>query len=132
MMKISKKGMLECGLTWCFLHRSHLEVLTLGRGFLSDEFFFLLAGCESLQSLSITDATLGSGGAQEIQLRHESLCSLQIVKCRVLRIAIRLASFLSFEFEIVGPCSLFFIQATLSFGAGSELQTVGVRSMWKG
>jgi hypothetical protein len=67
----------------------NLEILTLGHGFLSDGFFYLLAGCESLQSLSITDATLGSGGAQEIQLRHESLRSLQIVKCRVLRIAIR-------------------------------------------
>nr|XP_024377895.1 F-box/LRR-repeat protein 15-like isoform X3 [Physcomitrium patens] len=67
----------------------NLKVLTLGRGFLSDGFFYLLSGSESLQSLSITDATLGSGGAQEIQLKHESLRYLQVVKCRVLRIAIR-------------------------------------------
>lgn len=95
-----------------FLHRSNLEVLTLGRGFLSDEFFFLLAGCNSLQSLSITDATLGSGGAQEIQLRHESLCSLQIVKCRVLRIAIRLAFFFIIWIGDCKTCCLFFVLQT--------------------
>ncbi|KAL2631590.1 hypothetical protein R1flu_016276 [Riccia fluitans] len=68
----------------------NLEVLTLGRGFLSDGFFYALAvECSSLQNLSITDAVLGNGGAQEIQLRHDSLRRLQIQKCRVLRIAIR-------------------------------------------
>ncbi|KAG6555990.1 hypothetical protein Mapa_001930 [Marchantia paleacea] len=68
----------------------NLEVLTLGRGFLSDGFFYALAlECAALQHLSITDAVLGNGGAQEIQLRHDSLRRLQIQKCRVLRIAIR-------------------------------------------
>ncbi|CAK9278008.1 unnamed protein product [Sphagnum jensenii] len=67
----------------------NLEVLTLGRGVLNDGFFCALMECVSLQKLSITDAVLGSGGAQEIQLRHDSLRCLQIVKCRVLRIAIR-------------------------------------------
>lgn len=83
-----------------------MEVLTLGRGFFSDGFFYLLSGCESLQNLSITDATLGSGGAQEIQLKHESLRSLQILKCRVLRIAIRLTSFLHLNLRLL---RLFFI-----------------------
>lgn len=71
----------------------NLEVLTLGRGVLNDGFFCALMECVSLQKLSITDAVLGSGGAQEIQLRHDSLRCLQIVKCRVLRIAIRFVQF---------------------------------------
>ncbi|CAM6098750.1 unnamed protein product [Calypogeia fissa] len=68
----------------------NLEVLKLSKGYLSDGFFYALAvECSSLQTLSISDATLGSGGAQEIVLRHESLRRLVIFKCRVLRIAIR-------------------------------------------
>ncbi len=64
-------------------------MLTLGKGILSDGFFHVLTECISLRKLSITDAILGSGSAQEIQLQHVSLCCLQIMKCRVLRIAIR-------------------------------------------
>lgn len=73
----------------CGAYRS-LEVLNLSRGTLSDGFFYALAGeCSSLLNLSISDATLGSGGAQEIILRHESLRRLHIFRCRVLRISIR-------------------------------------------
>lgn len=67
----------------------NLEILTLGRNFLTEMFFHALSDCASLRKLNITDAILGSGGAQEVQLRHEGLRSLQIIKCRVLRIAIR-------------------------------------------
>lgn len=75
----------------CMLECRNLEVLTLGRSFLSEVFFYALFDRASLQKLSITKAILGSGGAQEIQLRHEGLRHLQIVECRVLRIAIRSA-----------------------------------------
>lgn len=64
-------------------------MLTLGRMFLSEMFFFALSERASLRKLSITGANLGSGGAQEIQLRHEEIRELHIAKCRVLRIAIR-------------------------------------------
>lgn len=90
----------------------NLEILTLGRGPLSDGFFYLLAGCESLQSLSIMDATLGSGGAQEIQLRHESLRTLQILKCRVLRIAIRFILCHKYS-KYLGRVSLFVLASFL-------------------
>lgn len=61
----------------------------MGRMFLSEMFFYALSERASLRKLSITGANLGSGGAQEIQLRHEEIRELQIDKCRVLRIAIR-------------------------------------------
>ncbi|KAJ7569656.1 hypothetical protein O6H91_01G087500 [Diphasiastrum complanatum] len=67
-----------------------LQALVLGRGTFGDGIFHALGTeCSSLKSLSITDAVLGSGGSQEIQFRHDSLCTLEIVKCRVLRIAIK-------------------------------------------
>jgi Leucine-rich repeat (LRR) protein len=109
----------------------NLEVLTLGRGFLSDEFFFQLAGCNSLQSLSITDATLGSGGTQEIQLRHESLCSLQIVKCRVLRIAIRCTLLETLSLKRTGTASaILHCPRLLSLDVSSchKLSDAGVRA----
>lgn len=65
-------------------------MLTLGRSFYTEMFFYALSDCASLRKLSMTDATLGSGGPQEVQLRHEGLRSLHMIKCRVLRIAIRL------------------------------------------
>lgn len=67
----------------------NLEVLTLGGNLLDEMFFSTISNSASLRTLSITDASLGSGGAQEVQLRHEGLRSLQIIKCRVLRLAIR-------------------------------------------
>lgn len=73
----------------CSYNCRNLEVLTLGRMFLSEMFFFALSERASLRKLSITGANLGSGGAQEIQLRHEEIRELHIAKCRVLRIAIR-------------------------------------------
>lgn len=90
----------------------------MGRGFLSDGFFYLLSGSESLQSLSITDATLGSGGAQEIQLKHESLRYLQVVKCRVLRIAIRFTFFLHLDLTLPDLLSVLHLGAVMNFSDG--------------
>lgn len=67
-----------------------LTELQLAGGCLSEAFFYALAmECAVLQKLEIHDSVLGSGGAQEIQLRHDSLLYLVVKKCRVLRIAIR-------------------------------------------
>ncbi|MED6206877.1 F-box/LRR-repeat protein 15 [Stylosanthes scabra] len=66
----------------------NLEVLTLGKGHLSDGFFHALEDCSMLKRLSISDATLGSG-IQEISITHYRMCHLQITKCRVMRIAVR-------------------------------------------
>ncbi|XP_027354138.1 F-box/LRR-repeat protein 15-like isoform X2 [Abrus precatorius] len=66
----------------------NLEVLTLGRGHIADSFFHALADCSMLKRLSINDAILGSG-IQEISINHDRLCHLQLIKCRVMRIAVR-------------------------------------------
>ncbi|MED6155941.1 F-box/LRR-repeat protein 15 [Stylosanthes scabra] len=66
----------------------NLEVLTLGKGHISDGFFHALEDCSMLKRLSINDATLGSG-IQEISITHYRMCHLQITKCRVMRIAVR-------------------------------------------
>ncbi|CAM6026920.1 unnamed protein product [Sphagnum balticum] len=83
----------------------NLEVLTLGKGILSDGFFHVLTECISLRKLSITDAILGSGSAQEIQLQHGSLRCLQIMKCRVLRIAIRCPQLQTLSLKRTGTAS---------------------------
>ncbi|XP_055820352.1 F-box/LRR-repeat protein 15 [Solanum dulcamara] len=66
----------------------NLETLTLGRGQLGETFFQALTDCHVLKNLTINDATLGNG-IQEIPIYHDSLCVLQLVKCRVLRVSIR-------------------------------------------
>ncbi|XP_020104020.1 F-box/LRR-repeat protein 15 isoform X2 [Ananas comosus] len=66
----------------------HLETLILGKGQLSDGFFFALADCPALTTLSICDASLGNG-LHEVTVYHERLRDLHIVKCRVLRISVR-------------------------------------------
>ncbi|XP_024523229.1 F-box/LRR-repeat protein 15 [Selaginella moellendorffii] len=67
-----------------------LQVLSLGEGLYGDPFFHALsAECASLRTLSISDAVLGSGASQEIQIRHDHLLKLDIVKCRVLRVHVR-------------------------------------------
>ncbi|KAH6792402.1 F-box family protein [Perilla frutescens var. hirtella] len=66
----------------------NLEVLTLGKGQLGETFFQALTDCHTLRSLTINDATLGTG-LQEIPIHHDRLHDLQIVKCRVLRVSIR-------------------------------------------
>lgn len=74
-----------------YIHRG-LRNLNLHKGILTDSFFTALAtGCFALQQLSITDAILGMGGSQEVLVRHENLQQLHVIKCRVMRIAIRLA-----------------------------------------
>lgn len=65
-----------------------LETLILGKGQLGDAFFHSLTDCPALNSLSITDASLGNG-IQEITVYHDRLRELNIVKCRVLRISVR-------------------------------------------
>lgn len=66
----------------------NLEVLTLGKGQLSEAFFQALTDCRTLRILTVNDATLGNG-IQEIPIYHDTLHDLHIVKCRVLRVAIR-------------------------------------------
>ncbi|XP_054818807.1 F-box/LRR-repeat protein 15 isoform X2 [Prosopis cineraria] len=66
----------------------NLEVLTLGRGQILDNFFHALAECTMLKKLNINDATLGNG-IQEISIYHDRLCHLQLTKCRVMRISVR-------------------------------------------
>ncbi|KAG9157052.1 hypothetical protein Leryth_009096 [Lithospermum erythrorhizon] len=66
----------------------NLEVLTLGRGQLEESFFQALTNSPMLKSLTIIDATLGSG-LQEISFHHDRLHVLHIVKCRVIRIFVR-------------------------------------------
>ncbi|XP_020592969.1 F-box/LRR-repeat protein 15 isoform X2 [Phalaenopsis equestris] len=65
-----------------------LETLNLGKGQLGDGFFQALTDCPSLNSLSIYDSSFGNG-IQEISVHHDRLRELNIVKCRVLRVAIR-------------------------------------------
>lgn len=67
----------------------NLDALTLGRGQLGETFFQALTDCHVLKSLIINDATLGNG-IQEIPIYHDRLHLLQLVKCRVLRVSIRL------------------------------------------
>ncbi|OIW21891.1 hypothetical protein TanjilG_13838 [Lupinus angustifolius] len=66
----------------------NLEVLTIGRGQIADNFFLALADCTMLKRLNINDSTLGNG-TQEISINHDKLYHLQITKCRVMRIAVR-------------------------------------------
>lgn len=72
-----------------FIVTRNLETLTLGRGQLGETFFQGLTDCHVLKNLTINDATLGNG-IQEIPIYHDSLRVLQLVKCRVLRVSIRL------------------------------------------
>ncbi|XP_068661967.1 F-box/LRR-repeat protein 15-like isoform X3 [Aristolochia californica] len=66
----------------------NIETLTVGKGQLGDAFFHALSDCHALTRLVICEASLGNG-LQEIQVFHERLRHLQIVKCRVLRISLR-------------------------------------------
>ncbi|XP_057832760.2 F-box/LRR-repeat protein 15 isoform X2 [Cryptomeria japonica] len=66
----------------------NLEVLVLGRGPLSERFFTGLVDCPVLHQLSISEASLGNS-SQDIQVQHESLRHLQMIRCRVIRISIR-------------------------------------------
>lgn len=74
-----------------FIVSRNLETLSLGRGQLGETFFQALTDCHVLRSLTINDATLGNG-IQEIPISHDSLRLLQLVKCRVLRVSIRLCN----------------------------------------
>ncbi|CAN6299529.1 unnamed protein product [Urochloa humidicola] len=66
----------------------HLKTLTMGKGQLGEAFFHDLAECPLLTTLTVTDASLGSG-IQEVTVNHDGLHELQIVKCRALRISVR-------------------------------------------
>ncbi|KQJ96636.1 F-box/LRR-repeat protein 15 isoform X1 [Brachypodium distachyon] len=66
----------------------HLKTLTMGKGHLGEAFFQTLAECPLLNTLTVSDASLGSG-IQEVTVNHDGLRELQIVKCRVLRVSIR-------------------------------------------
>jgi hypothetical protein len=66
----------------------NLEVLTIGKGHISESFFQALGECNMLRSVTVSDAILGNG-AQEIHLSHDRLRELKITKCRVMRLSIR-------------------------------------------
>ncbi|KAJ1257041.1 hypothetical protein BS78_K228700 [Paspalum vaginatum] len=66
----------------------HLKMLTMGKGQLGEAFFQALAECPLLTSLTVTDASLGTG-IQEVTVNHDGLRELQILKCRALRISVR-------------------------------------------
>ncbi|CAK9317590.1 unnamed protein product [Citrullus colocynthis] len=66
----------------------HLEVLTLGRGQLADNFFHALTDCHLLKSLTVNDSTLVNV-TQEIPISHDRLRHLHLTKCRVIRISVR-------------------------------------------
>ena len=66
----------------------HLKTLTMGKGQLGESFFQALAECPLLTTLTVTDASLGSG-IQEVTVNHDGLRELQILKCRALRISVR-------------------------------------------
>ncbi|KAF3593826.1 hypothetical protein DY000_02027794 [Brassica cretica] len=66
----------------------NLEVLTVGKGHISENFFQALGACNMLRSVTVNEAILGNG-AQEIHLSHDRLRELKITKCRVMRLSIR-------------------------------------------
>uniref|UniRef100_A0A0D9XJD5 F-box domain-containing protein n=1 Tax=Leersia perrieri TaxID=77586 RepID=A0A0D9XJD5_9ORYZ len=66
----------------------HLKTLTMGKGQLGEAFFQLLSECPLLATLTVSDASLGSG-IQEVTVNHDGLRELQILKCRALRISVR-------------------------------------------
>ncbi|CAN6819324.1 unnamed protein product [Brassica oleracea] len=66
----------------------NLEVLIIGKVHVSEEIFQVLRECNSLRSVTISEAFLGTG-PQEIHLSHDRLRELKIIKCRVMRLAIR-------------------------------------------
>uniref|UniRef100_A0A0D3BLP8 F-box domain-containing protein n=1 Tax=Brassica oleracea var. oleracea TaxID=109376 RepID=A0A0D3BLP8_BRAOL len=66
----------------------NLEVLIIGKVHVSEEIFQVLRECNSLRSVTISEALLGTG-PQEIHLSHDRLRELKIIKCRVMRLAIR-------------------------------------------
>ncbi|KAJ0247345.1 F-box domain-containing protein [Hirschfeldia incana] len=66
----------------------NLEVLTIGNGYISENFFQILGECNRLMSVTIREAILGSG-SQEIYLSHDQLHKLKIKKCTGLRLSIR-------------------------------------------
>uniref|UniRef100_A0A0E0IRT4 F-box domain-containing protein n=1 Tax=Oryza nivara TaxID=4536 RepID=A0A0E0IRT4_ORYNI len=66
----------------------HLKTLIMGKGQLGEAFFQLLSECPLLTTLTVSDASLGSG-IQEVTVNHDGLRELQILKCRALRISVR-------------------------------------------
>lgn len=81
----------------------HLKTLTMGKGQLGEAFFQALAECPLLTTLTVTDASLGSG-IQEVTVNHDGLRELQILKCRALRISVRCLT-IFFCFQVVYACS---------------------------
>ncbi|KAF8097056.1 hypothetical protein N665_0296s0037 [Sinapis alba] len=66
----------------------NLEVLIIGKGHISENFFQALEECNMLRSVTVNEAILGNG-AQEIHLSHDRLRELKITKCRVMRLSLR-------------------------------------------
>ncbi|XP_024391133.1 F-box/LRR-repeat protein 15 isoform X2 [Physcomitrium patens] len=109
----------------------NLEVLTLGGNLLNEPFFQALSNSTSLRTLSISDASLGSGGAQEVHLRHEGLLSLQIIKCRVLRISVRCPQLEKLSLKQSGAASALLhcpLLTSLDVTSCHKLSDAGVRA----
>ncbi|KAL6642953.1 hypothetical protein ACP70R_021134 [Stipagrostis hirtigluma subsp. patula] len=67
----------------------HLKTLTMGgKGQLGEAFFQALAQCPLLTTLTVTEASVGSG-IQEATVNHDGLRELHIVRCKALRISVR-------------------------------------------
>ncbi|CAH8326533.1 unnamed protein product [Eruca vesicaria subsp. sativa] len=76
----------------------NLEVLTIGNGQITENFFQILGECNKLISVTISEAVLGDG-AQEIHLSHDRLHKLKIKKCSALRLSIRCPQLMSLSLK---------------------------------
>eukprot|EP01018_Ginkgo_biloba_P001530 Gb_38077 [translate_table: standard] len=108
----------------------NLEVLTLCRGTLGDLFFNTLVECPVLSRLSITESVLGTGGSPEIQIHHDSLHHLQLIKCRSLRIFVRCPQLQTLSLKRSGMASVALscpLLQELDVASCHKLSDVGVR-----
>ncbi|KAK9741586.1 hypothetical protein RND81_03G115400 [Saponaria officinalis] len=108
----------------------NLEVLTIGKGHLGEEFFHALSDCPLLRKLVVRDAALGNG-VQEISINHDRLKHLQVTKCRVLRVSVRCPQLDTLSLKrsnmahVVLNCPLLH---KLNIGSCHKLCDIGIRS----
>ncbi|XP_056847593.1 F-box/LRR-repeat protein 15-like isoform X2 [Raphanus sativus] len=76
----------------------NLEVLTIGDGNLSENFFQILRKCKRLRSLTINDVSPGNG-ALELHLSHNRLHELKFEKCSVMLLTISCPQLRSLSLE---------------------------------
>ncbi|CAH8326502.1 unnamed protein product [Eruca vesicaria subsp. sativa] len=100
----------------------NLEVLTIGKGQITEKVFQVLRKCNSLRNVTINEALLGSG-AQKIHLSHNRLHELKFEKCSVLLLSIRCPQLRSLSLKGINM-----IQAILNCPL---LQHLNIRSCYK-